>query len=173
MAAGSAGSAGSAGNAYVVHTDSPFQTDNFLQDYLFKKTFGKDNYALRLEVQELQKEVQGLKTQKQTLLNSIRQLTETALQLQHVDGRKQYTQDYEYLHALYDKAKYDALTYSNNAKTENNAYNKLLEAYNLVMKAYRHLWSNSVASTDLKHQLQSQIAIAESVAKEAKEMKST
>ena len=134
-----AGSAGSAGNAYVVHTDSPFQTDNSLQDYLFKKTFGKDNYALRLEVQELQKEVQGLKTQKQTLLNSIRQLTETALQLQHVDGRKQYTQDYEYLHSQYEQAKQDAYTYSNRAKTEYNAYIKLLKEYDLIMEAYEHI----------------------------------
>ena len=148
MAAGSAGSAGSAGNAYVVDTDSPFQTDG-LQDILFEKMVGKNN-------SQVWQQVQGLKTQKQKLLQAVDHLTETVGELRRKDGNMQYTQDYAALHALYDKAKDDANTYSNRAAIENQAYMKLLEAYKLIKKAYKPLLSNSSVSTDLKYQPQAE-----------------
>ena len=166
MAAGSAGSAGSAGNAYVVDTDSPFQTEYGFSDTMktIRRAFVGPEKAKLLE------QIQGLQTQKQKLLQAVDYLTETVGELRRKDGNMQYTQDYAALHALYDKAKDDANTYSNRAAIENQAYMKLLEAYKLIKKAYKPLLSNSSVSTDLKYQLQGQIAIAESVAKEAKDM---
>ena len=170
MAAGSAGSAGSAGNAYVVDTDSPFQTEYGFSDTMktIRRAFVGPEKAKLLE------QIQGLQTQKQKLLQAVDYLTKTTLQLQHVDGRKQYTQDYEYLHSEYKLAKQDATTYQEYAQLERESYKKLLEAYNVLMEAYKLLRSNSLTlSTDVKHELENQIAIAESVAKKAKEMRST
>ena len=160
MAAGSAGSAGSAGNAYVVDTDSPFQTDG-LQDILFEKMVGKNN-------SQVWQQVQGLKTQKQKLLQAVDHLTETVGELRRKDGNMQYTQDYEYLYSQYLLAKQDAKTYEGFAILERKSYQKLLEAYNVLMEAYKLLKSNSVTSSrEVKYELQNQIVRAQHLAKEA------
>ena len=98
MAAGSAGSAGSAGNAYVVDTDSPFQTEYGFSDTMktIKKAFvGPEKAELLEQIQELLKKVQGLQTQKQNLLQTVRQLTNG---IEHMDGNVEYTQDYRKLY---------------------------------------------------------------------------
>ena len=81
----------------------------------------------------------------------------------------QYTQDYEYLYSQYLLAKQDAKTYEGFAILERKSYQKLLEAYNVLMEAYKLLKSNSVTSSrEVKYELQNQIVRAQHLAKEAR-----